>query len=137
MQKTIEYFELESFKKDFKKLQKRFPTLPDDFARAKKDAIELFHLSKINNQSVVLIPGFPYEKFKIYKLRKFACKSLKGKGIYSGIRIIYAYDQENKTVTFIEIYFKSDQLNEDRNRIESFIGSLIIQSNTKFNGEKV
>ena len=46
---TIEYFELPEFKRDFKKLHKKFNTLADDFATAKKAAIELFHLLDINN----------------------------------------------------------------------------------------
>src|SRR5579872_5678029 len=105
MTKIIKYDEIDFFKKDFKGLKKRFKTLDEDLKTAKKNAIELFHLQNIDNQSVVLIPGLSNEKFQIYKLRKFACKSLKGRGVQSGIRIIYAYALEHGMVMFIEIYF--------------------------------
>ncbi|MEI8055335.1 MAG: hypothetical protein WCH10_04995 [bacterium] len=55
--KTIKYDELDLFKKDFKRLKKRFKTLDEDICVAKKNAIELFHLLGIDNQSAVLISG--------------------------------------------------------------------------------
>jgi len=45
------------------------------------------------------------------------CKSIKGKGVRSGIRIIYAYYEKENIIEFIEIYHKSDKLNEDKQRI--------------------
>jgi len=56
------------------------------------------------------------ENPKIYKSRKFACRSLSG-GAYSGIRIIYAYYEETDKTELIEIYYKGDKKNEDRKRI--------------------
>ena len=53
----------------------------------------------------------------IYKVTKFACKSIKGKGVRSGIRIIYAYYEKENIIEFIEIYHKSDKPNEDKQRI--------------------
>ena len=55
--------------------------------------------------------------FRYPKAKKFACKSLKGKGAASGIRIIYAYYEEEDIFEFIEIYSKSNKANEDRDRI--------------------
>ena len=121
MIKKINYRETDFFKKDLKKLKKRFKTLDDDIRIAKKNAIELFHLHGIDNQSVVLIPKSGNEQDKIYKMRKFACRSLKGRGVQSGIRIIYAYRSANETVELIEIYFKADNKNEDRDRIDHFL----------------
>lgn len=124
MTDKINYNETDAFKRCFKKLSKKFKTLPGDFNIAKKNAIELLHLRKIDNQSAVLIPGYNHQKFRIYKLRKFACRSLKFKGVMSGIRIIYAYGIESQYVTFIEIYFKPDQANEDKKKIEEFLKEL-------------
>ncbi len=117
----IKYEETALFKKDLKILKKRFKTLDEDLVIAKKNAIELFHLYGIDNQSTVLIPKMSNQRFQLYKLRKFACKALKGKGVQSGIRIIYAYCLENATVILIEIYFKADQENENKQRIEAFL----------------
>ena len=43
-------------------------------------------------------------KDPIYKVRHFRCKALKGKGSRSGIRVIYAYEQDKALVTLIEVY---------------------------------
>jgi len=117
----IEYRETEEFKKDLKKLTKRFPSLPDDIATAKKNAIELYHLLNIDNQSVFQINALHTAELEIYKLKKFACKSLKGKGVHSGIRLIYAYGPGSLLVHMIEIYYKGDRENEDRERIKRFL----------------
>jgi len=60
------------------------------------------------------------EKIQIYKIKKFACRALKGRGVQSGIRIIYAYWMESTTVDFLEIYFKADKEDEDKDRIKVF-----------------
>ena len=46
--------------------------------------------------------------------------SLKGKGVNSGIRVIYAYFNEEDKIVFIEIYYKGDKENEDKERIVEF-----------------
>jgi hypothetical protein len=123
MTDRINYCETPEFQKDFKKLLRKFKTLEDDFELAKKAAIELFHIQKINNLSVFPIPGFSKEPVQIMKLKKFACKSLFGRGVRSGIRIIYAHDTSCKKVEFIEIYYKGDQENEDKDRIKAYISA--------------
>jgi len=49
--------------------------------------------------------------------RKFACRSLKGRGVQSGIRIIYAYFEEKDKIELIEVYYKGDKVSENRQRI--------------------
>lgn len=121
MGKTINYGETEEFRKDFKKLLKKFRSLETDLEIVKVAAIELFHIQKIVNLSIFLIPGFCSEEIQICKIKKFACKALKGRGSKSGIRIIYAYHKAVQKVVFLEIYFKADQENEDRERIKSYL----------------
>jgi hypothetical protein len=53
----------------------------------------------------------------VFKAKKFACRSLKGRGVMSGIRVIYAYYSESDKVELIQIYFKGIMENEDRQRI--------------------
>ena len=117
----IDYCETAEFKKDFKRLAKRFKTLTEDIQTAKRNAIELYHLLKIDNQSVVQIKDIKSNEVAFYKLKKFACKSLKGKGVRSGIRIIYAYRESLSRVEFIEMYYKGDKENENRERIKAFL----------------
>ncbi|MBI4620745.1 MAG: hypothetical protein HY739_11385 [Desulfobacterales bacterium] len=121
----IDYDETDEFAKDFKKLAKRFKTLADDIETAKKNAIELYHLHKIDNQSIFQIQsasgGLINDEIEIYKLKKFACKSLKGKGVQSGIRVIYAYHKNRLRIEFIEIYYKGDKKDENRERIKAYL----------------
>ena len=117
----ITYKNTPGFEKDLKKLLKKFRTLEDDIEVAKKNAIELFHQKNIDNNSVEPIPNFCTDKLKICKIKKFACKALKGRGVQSGIRIIYAYYVLTDTIDFIEIYFKGEQVSESRLLIKNYL----------------
>lgn len=105
------------FEKDVKKLPKRFETLKDDLKTFIEKEMFLYHKLKIDNKGVFQITDLKIENPKIYKAKKFACRSLKGKGAQSGIRIIYAYFEEKDKVELIEIYYKGDKENEDKERI--------------------
>jgi len=120
----INYVETEEFKKDLKKLLKKYRSLKEDLETAKAGSIELFHVHKVNNLSVFPIPGFCTEEILVCKIKKFACKALKGRGSKSGIRIIYAFHIAIQKVIFIEMYFKADQENEDRERIKRYLNGL-------------
>lgn len=124
MTSRINYGETPEFQKDFKRLQKRFKSLEEDFKLVKIAAIELYHIQKINNLSVFPIQGFCTEKIQVCKIKKFACKTLKGKGSKSGIRVIYAYHDETFKIDFIEIYYKGDKENENRERIKEYLKNL-------------
>lgn len=120
----ISYSSTDAFQKDFKRLLKKFRSLEDDLETAKRNAIELYHLKNIDNHAVFRMPDFGTDEIHVYKIRKFACKTLKGRGAMSGIRIIYAYYPAIQKVEFIEIYFKSTKENEDRDRIKQHIKNL-------------
>jgi hypothetical protein len=53
----------------------------------------------------------------IIKVKKIACKALKGRGVNSGLRLIYALFPDEQKIAFIELYHKSDKENEDKTRI--------------------
>ncbi|MGM9475712.1 hypothetical protein ACS5PU_04745 [Pedobacter sp. GSP4] len=53
----------------------------------------------------------------VIKVKKIACKSLKGRGVNTGLRLIYAYFPEAQKIVFIELYHKNDKASEDRDRI--------------------
>ena len=55
----------------------------------------------------------------VIKVKKIACKSLKGKGVNSGLRLIYAHFEEENKIIFIEIYHKRNKQSEDRQRIKN------------------
>lgn len=104
--KTIRYKRHVQFEKRIKKLLRKYRTLEEDLMITQAMAIELLHINNLDNHSIELIPGFDNEKVKIHKIKKFACKALKGKGVKSGIRIIYAFYPECLEVEYLEIYYK-------------------------------
>jgi mRNA-degrading endonuclease RelE of RelBE toxin-antitoxin system len=105
------------FEKDLKKLSKRFSSLEEDLQTFIKVAMNLFHKQKIDSNAIFHMSDLGIRSTKIYKAKKFACRALKGKEAQSGIRVIYAYHQEEDWVEFVEIYYKADKPSEDRERI--------------------
>jgi mRNA-degrading endonuclease RelE of RelBE toxin-antitoxin system len=110
---------LPEFDKDLKKLAKRFRTIEEDLQILIDHGLVAFHKFNIDN-GVVEIEGLGISYPKIFKVRKFACRSLKGKGANSGLRLIYAYYADKDEIELIEIYFKGDKENEDRGRISKY-----------------
>jgi len=108
---------LPEFEKDIKKLLKRFKTLENDLKIFIKNELNLYHKLNIDNKGVFQVPGLKIEIPKIYKAKKFACRSLKGKGVQSGIRVIYTHFEEKDKIELIEIYYKGVKENENRERI--------------------
>ena len=109
----MNFDELAEFKKDLKTLLKKYRTLNDDLSVVKKvlevlpDQRPPFSF-RIDNLGVETC---------IIKVKKIACKALKGKGVNSGLRLVYAYFPDQKKIIFIELYHKIDKENEDRKRI--------------------
>jgi len=108
------------FERDLKKLSKRFSSLEEDLQTFIKVAMNLFHKQKIDSNAIFHISDLGIKSPKVYKAKKFACRALKGKGAQSGMRVIYAYREEEDWVEFIEIYYKGDKQSEDRERIAKY-----------------
>jgi len=121
-----EVYRLPEFDKDLQRLLKRFKTLEDDLRIFIEKGLYLYHKLKLDNKGIFQIAGLGIKKAKIYKAKKFACRSLKGKGVQSGIRLIYAYFEEEDKIELIEIYYKGDKEKEDRERILRYYGSYIL-----------
>ncbi|NEW81645.1 MAG: hypothetical protein GZ094_04690 [Mariniphaga sp.] len=104
---------LPDFKKDLKKLLKKYRTLIDDLEVLKQDL----------NDEPGENPPFSYRinglgiETCIIKVKKIACKALKGRGANSGLRLVYAHFEKEEKIIFIELYHKNDKENEDRRRI--------------------
>lgn len=113
---------LTEFKKDFKKLAKKFRTLDEDLNTFIANQLKLTHKLNIDNKGVVRMSDLGIEYPRIYKAKKFPCRALKGKGAASGIRIIYAYYENEDIIEFVEIYYKGKKENEDRERILRYFG---------------
>jgi mRNA-degrading endonuclease RelE of RelBE toxin-antitoxin system len=112
----MNFDELAEFQKDLKALLKKYRTLNEDLNVVKKvlevmpDQRPPFSF-RIDNSGVETC---------IIKVKKIACKSLKGKGVNSGLRLVYAYFPDKNKITFIELYHKIDKENEDRKRLYKY-----------------
>ena len=120
MGKFSQVSRLPEFEKDLKRLLKRFKTIEDDLETFIEKELFLYHKLSIDNKGIFQIPGLPVKDIKVYKAKKFACRSLKGKGVQSGIRVIYTYFEDKDTIELIEIYYKGDKENEDKERISRY-----------------
>ncbi len=109
----IKFYTLSEFDKDVKFLTKKFKSIPDDLEIVKAvliikpNARSPFSF-EINNLGITTC---------IIKVKKIAAKSLKGRGNNSGLRLVYAYFPDEAKIVFIELYHKSEQEMEDRERI--------------------
>lgn len=112
---------LPEFERDIRRLLKRFKTIEDDLKIFIEKQLFLYHKLKVDNKGIFQITGLPVGNLKVYKAKRFACKSLKGRGVQSGIRVTYAYDEEKDKIVLIEIYFKGDKANEDKERILEYL----------------
>lgn len=113
------------FDADFKKLCKKYKTLIDDLEVVKKAAISLYHLNSIDNNSVFPIPGFCNDEILSCKIKKFASKSFKNKGAKSGLRLIYIFIKKDLKVVLIEIYYKGNKANENKDRLGYYYRKLL------------
>ena len=110
---------LPEFEKDLKDLRKRYRTIDEDLDIFIEKQLNLYHKLNIDNGGIFEIPELKIEYPKVYKAKKFACRSLKG-GAHSGIRVIYAYFENEDKIELIEIYYKGDKANEDKERIKKY-----------------
>jgi hypothetical protein len=116
----MNYEELPAFAGDLKKLLKRFRTLEEDLARWRANVLEIRRPEEWKNYGIVAIENHCETSFSSHKVRKFSCRSLKGKGVKSGLRIIFVHEAESQRITFIEIYYKGDLENENVGRLSNF-----------------
>lgn len=127
MAKISEITRLPEFEKDLKALRKRYRSLDEDIENFKSAALLTFHEQGIDAGAMEQIPDLGFAEPKIFKVVKFACRSMKGKGNRSGIRMTYAFYEKTGKIEFIEIYYKGDKENEDRERIKRYYGTTMVE----------
>jgi len=110
------FLELEEYRKDLKFLVKKYRSLIEDLEVVKQV------LAVLPNER----PPFSFEisdlglSTCVIKVKKIACKSLKGRGVNSGLRLIYAHFPAEDKIVFVELYHKNNKVNEDRERIRQY-----------------
>lgn len=118
------------FDKEFKSLAKKYASLPKDF----KDFIDVLEEAISDDFNNFLDLWIIWVRISDLweisrniipvKVRKFVCVSLAWNSRNSWIRIIYFYDEANKSVTFVEIYHKNQKENHDIERLKRYISQI-------------
>jgi mRNA-degrading endonuclease RelE of RelBE toxin-antitoxin system len=104
---------LPEYLKDIKKLSKKYRTI-------ERDLVDVEKILKVKPNAK---PPFSFEisglgiTTCIIKVKKIASDSFKGRGVNSGLRLVYAHFPDEQKITFIELYHKNDKEIEDRQRI--------------------
>lgn len=107
--------ETDEFKKDFKKLKKKYKTLDADFEVLKK-AIKA---EPLGDGTKHWTPITRIDELEITFLKvRMSCRAL---NIGKDFRVIYMYDGGKVEILFIEMYFKGDKENEDHERIKEYL----------------
>lgn len=107
----MNFNELPEFTKKFNRLIKRYKSLPGDLKEF-KSVIAVEPLGNSKHFNIIT----RNKQCAVVKARLF-CRYLKG----SSLRIVYAFYFKSSKVDFIEIYFKGDKKNEDRERIKAYL----------------
>ena len=99
---------LPEFRRELSRLSRKYGTLDDDLETF-KEVLSTSPTGFGNSFAVI----HSTEVIKIVKARMACCS----------LRVIYAYLEREEKVEFIEIYYKGDKENEDRNRIREYLKS--------------
>jgi|SRR3990172_2708242 len=102
---------LAEFEKEFKRLFKKYRTLDDDLEKFKK--ILIAAPIGIGKNFVII---YSSQTVKIIKAR-MACRVLRDRSL----RIVYSCFEQEQRIEFIELYFKGDKENENRDRIKEYL----------------
>lgn len=111
----MEFIALPSFAREFKRLCRKYQSLELNIEELKR-AIAQYPRGRGGKHWNLLHES---DTVAIFKTR-FVCDSLKG----SSLRLVYAYLPTENRIDFIEIYFKGDKENEDRERIKGYLDEL-------------
>lgn len=115
------------FEKEFKKLCKKYISLQKDFM----DFVDVLEVAILEDFDDYLDKWIIWVRIADLwniknnlipvKVRKFVCICIAWKSRNSWIRIIYFYDENNKSITFVEIYHKNCKENHDIERIKNYL----------------
>jgi len=110
------YSELLEFSREFKRFSKKYKSLPDDLEEFKR-VVDVAPLGNSKHFNVIT----RNKQCVIVKVRLF-CRYLKG----SSLRVVYAFHCQSCKVEFIEIYFKGERANENKEKIKEYLKSYSI-----------
>ena len=123
--KRINVTSTPEFEKDKKSLAKKFKSIDKDLDTFITYGATLYHIDGLDSSAISEVPGFRNEKFKLFKVTKFACMSLKNRESKSGIRLIYAFYETEISLELVQMYFKADEINMDYARASEYLKTVL------------
>ena len=110
---TMKFSQIPDFNKDLTRHYKKYKSLTEDLQEF-CNVISINPLGNTKHFNTII----QIDHVRILKARLF-CKYLKG----SSLRIVYAYFDKENRIEFIELYFKGDKEDYDRERVKEFMKS--------------
>ncbi|MDY6827300.1 MAG: hypothetical protein SVV67_09060 [Bacillota bacterium] len=107
----MNFNKLPEFQKELKRHGKKYKSLPDDLQEFCR-VVSIIPFGNSKHFKIIV----QHEIFYIIKARLF-CRYLKGDSLH----IIYSYFEQEQRIEFIELYFKGDKENENRERIKEYL----------------
>lgn len=111
----MQFTELSEFSRELKQLRKKYLTLSNDLEELKRTLGKL----SVRNVGKHWSCLHKSEDISIYKIR-LACRYLRT----TTMRVVYARHAEPDRIVFLELYFKGDKENEDRDRIKAYLKTI-------------
>jgi len=108
----MNFDKLPEFQKELKRLGKKYKSLPNDLQEF-CNVVSVVPLGNSKHFNIIT----QTKTFYILKARLF-CRYLKGSSL---LRIVYSYFEQEQRIEFIELYFKGNKENEDRERIKEYL----------------
>lgn len=114
----MNFSDLPEFGKELKQLGKKYKSLPEDLQGFRK-VVAAEPLG--NNKHFHTIKEVDSQTGPLFIVKaRLSCRYLKG----SSLRIVYCYFEQEQRIEFIELYYKGNKENEDRERIKNYLESV-------------
>lgn len=110
----MQFIEYPAFLREYARLHKRFLSLDADIEKIKRLLARCPEGTGGKNWNAL----YRTERIIVFKTR-LACMYLRK----NALRLVYAYLPGDKSIVLIELYFKGDKENEDRERIKNYLAS--------------
>lgn len=101
----------DNFLKKIKRLKKRFSHVE----KAVEVLEQVLTVAPLHTKSKPISDLGKTVTLPVLKI-SMACKNVEGKRF----RVVYAYDKDNNTIIFLDVYFKGDQENHDKKVILAY-----------------
>ena len=120
---SLEIIRHPGFLRDLKRLSKKYRSLPEDLETFQKVLLLAHRDSDIPPEAMGIFPlsGKGIDTEDCFIAKKFACKSLKGSGSRSGIRVVYRISEDCLHLMYIELFHKKEKPLPDPDRIQSIL----------------